>query len=200
MHQEVRQDQGGPLLAHVVLNVLAACVGRRECPPPLLSSLQDRDVEVKKAISQEEMRRDGSRPSWGGGGRSGGGGGRGGGGQYGGRGDPYGGRQAMGGGGYRGDYRSMQPGYDAGGYGATPYYMGGGNYPMAGGYDRGAHPGYGSYDYYSGMYAGASGMGAYSQAASSYGPQRGYDSVRERDRGMMSGARSQSHQYHPYRR
>lgn len=167
-------------------------------PLPPASFLQDRDVEVKKAISQEEMRRsDGPRSSWGSGGRSGGGGGRGGG-HYGGHGDPYGSRQAMGGGGGYRDYRSMS-GYDTGGYGA-PYYMSGGNYPMGGGYDRGAHPSYGGYDYYGSMYAGASGMGAYGQAASSYGPQRGYESVRDRERGMMSGARSQSHQYHPYRR
>lgn len=154
-------------------------------------------MEVKKAIPQDEIRRDASRSSWGGGGRSGGGGGRGGG-HYGQRSDPYG-RQAMGGGGYR-DYRSaMQPGYDVGGYGGNPYYMASGNYPMAGGYDR-AHQGY-NYDYYGNMYAGSAGMGAYNQAASSYGPQRGYESGgRERERGMMAGARTQGHQYHPYRR
>lgn len=160
-------------------------------------------MEVKKAISQEEMRRsDHGRPTM----RN-----------YAPRDsyprDPYGGgggyRQY--GGAYGGDYRSMQGGYDYSRYPSSDYmrgdaYMGGGGYGGVGGYvaDRTAgytaYPGYGrGYDmsaYGSSMY-GAAGIGTYaSQSTSGFGPSR------DRDRGGVGGApsRGAQHGFHPYRR
>ncbi len=168
------------------------------------SYLQDRDVEVKKAISQEEMRRTDfgkspqrysypPRETYR---------------------DPYGGA-----GGYRGfsggfgnDYRQMAGGYDYSRYATSEYmrpeaYMGAGagGYSAVGGYaaDRtSGYPGYPGYPargydmsaYGSSMY-GQAGMGTYTQGTSTYGP------TRDRERGGAAGGLpTRAHQYHPYRR
>nr|KAG5691701.1 hypothetical protein BaRGS_029466 [Batillaria attramentaria] len=104
--------------------------------------LNGRNVEVKKAMPQDQM---------GGGGGGGGRGGRGGGGRPGGRGD-YGGYGGGGGGGYGGGYG--QQGYGGGGYGGQGGYGGGGY--GGGGYGGGGGGGYN--DYNSG-YGGSGGGG-----------------------------------------
>lgn len=181
--------------------------------------IKDRDVEVKKAISQEEMRRvdvnvrsrsggsqggyHGARDHY-----SGGGGGR----------DSYSSPYGRGGG--SAVYAGGMGGYDYRGYGgagdyaraADPYY----GYTS---YDRSATAsaayayastyGRGGYDMTAyGMYGGAAGMGAaaYTQTPSSYGPARtaygtspmGTGAAAEygKDRGGVSRPQA----YHPYRR
>jgi hypothetical protein len=176
--------------------------------------IKDRDVEVKKAISQEEMRKEPSR------GRSGGGQGGYRDNSYGGGGrDAYQSSYGRGGGGGGGVYPVA--GYDYRGYPAgadytrpDPYY----GYPA--GYDRNtaaaaaaAYPYANSYarSYdmaaYSMYGAAQAGMGvaSYGQTPSNYGPARGYtaapmgggvaDYTKER-----GGAASRQTGYHPYRR
>jgi RNA recognition motif-containing protein len=172
--------------------------------------IKDRDVEVKKAISQEEMRRVDTSSRARSGGQQGG--------YHGGRdhASSYGSRDSA--------YSSYGRGGSMyhGGVGAYDYRYGGGSgmeymrpesyaYPYpAGTYDRNAAYAYsntygrGSYDMQAayGMYGASMGVSAYGQTPSSYGPSRttGYGAGvgTAADYGKDRNTSRQS--YHPYRR
>ena len=170
----------------------------------------ERDVEFKKAQSQEEIREKERTKGLGGNYRSDR--------MYDRGGDmsPYGSyssRSPMGGYGdmsYRGmgsyDYSRYNSEYMRDPYGSSSGAYGMGAYAdRSGGYGA-AYPAYrGSYDMasYGSMYSGA--MNPYAQAASSYGPTKSpYTTAPMRDRGERGGAggaaAASSRAYHPYRR